>query len=107
MYIIPCEFVCLGSNGNRDEVTLVGESTYDYPKIIIALANWDWANKVHSYRLPRMAWDWQAMEQARFQLVARLAHLASLATQTKLLDVTPHPGPPEPSVSILRCLLRS
>src|SRR5882762_201483 len=89
-YIIPREFVRLSSNGNGDEVTLVGESTYDYPKVIIPLANWEWANEVHSYRLPRTARDWQAMEQARFQLVARLAHLTSLATQTKLLDITPH-----------------
>jgi hypothetical protein len=65
-FIIPREFVHLGSNGNGDEVTLIGESTYDYPKVIIALANWEWANEVHSYRLPRTARDWQAMEQARF-----------------------------------------
>ena len=65
-YIIPCKFVRLGSNGNRDEVTLVGESTYDYLWVIIALANREWANKVHSYRLPRTVWDWQTMGQARF-----------------------------------------
>jgi len=66
VYVIPRKFVCLGSNSDGDEMTLVGELTYDYPKVIIALTNWEWANEVHSYRLPRTARDWQAMEQARF-----------------------------------------